>query len=453
MTVADDRKAADELSDREKFQPTPSNQVPLMNEEHRGQEQLLAEILNDIRELVFSITPQGRFLFVNRAWLEALGYGEAELASLCFSDIVRVDSIDHYQSLFERITAGEMSDPMTMTLVCKSRAEIRVRGTTRCSYVDGKPVALHGIYRKVTGWRRDPEPLPEACERLDLALKGADLGVWDWNIPTGETFSDPKWTTMLGYSPGEIEPKVRGWEQLIHPDDIERVTVLLNDHLDARTPYYESEHRVRTKSGEWRWILDRGKVFERDSGGNAVRVTGTHLDITDRKRAEQILHDLSLTDDLTTLRNRRGFLTLANQHLKLAHRSGGKLLILYADVDGLKQINDRFGHAEGSQAIIKAAELIQNCFRDTDIVARLGGDEFAILAIDADEGSEELVLERVRQRFIDFNGRKERPYDLNVSVGLARAHFGDGETIETLLINADRQMYLDKWSKKKVKDT
>jgi diguanylate cyclase (GGDEF)-like protein/PAS domain S-box-containing protein len=449
MTALDDREIADNLATETASLHIRTNNNSTHTSGNRDcREQLLFEILNDVRELIHCFTLEGRLLFANRAWMATMGYDQADVTSLSFSDVVRADKLVHYQSLFKRIIAGEEIGYTITTLVSKSGHEIRVRGTTTCHYLDGKPVALRGIHRKVTSQKGIRESLPEACERLDLALKGADLGVWDWNVPTGETFSDPKWTTMLGYSLGEIEPKVGGWERLIHPDDLERVTELLNNHLEARTPYYESEHRVCTKSGEWRWILDRGKVFERDAEGRPIRVTGTHLDITERKCAEQMLHELSLTDDLTSLRNRRGFMTLANQHLKLARRGQGKLLLLYADVDGLKQINDKFGHAEGSQAIINAAELIQGCFRDTDIVARLGGDEFAVLAIEADDGSEELVLKRIKQRFLDFNTLNERPYDLNVSVGAARASLDNGETIETLLSDADAQMYKDKRRKR-----
>lgn len=448
MTSIDDQKDAKYHSHENaiRYTHTGDDQANMASHCH---EQLFAEILNDIRELVHCVTSEGRFVFVNSAWLETMGYSQEDVATMSFLDIVHDDSLEQHKNLFKRLMAGEKIDRVVTTLVKKSGMPIRVRGTNACFYDQDKLVGVRGVFRRVTGRKGAIEQLPEACVRLDLAMKGADLGVWDWNIPSGKTFSDPRWATMLGYSLEEIEPKVREWEQLIHPDDLQRVTERLNDHLAARTPYYESEHRVLTKSGEWRWVLDRGKVFERDVEGKPIRVTGTHLDITERKRAEQILRELSLTDDLTSLRNRRGFLMLAKQHLKLARRGGGKLLVVYADVDGLKQINDKFGHAEGSLAIAKAAELLQHCFRDTDIVARLGGDEFAVLAIEAEEGSEEKVLKRIEKRFEDFNKLKQRSYYLSLSVGSARANLGSGETIESLLSIADSRMYDDKRKKSK----
>ncbi len=126
-------------------------------------------------------------------------------------------------------------------------------------------------------------------ERIDLALRGADLGTWDWNVATDHVTYDERWARMLGYSPDEIEPHVSGWEQLVHPDDLPRVMEVLNEHLDGTTHSYETEHRLRHKSGEWVWVLSKGRAIERDAGGKPSRLCGTHLNITARKRAEKHL--------------------------------------------------------------------------------------------------------------------------------------------------------------------
>ncbi|MDP6461554.1 MAG: PAS domain-containing protein [Gemmatimonadota bacterium] len=115
------------------------------------------------------------------------------------------------------------------------------------------------------------EALRESEERLKLALAGSDEGVWDWNIVTGDVHFSRRWMEMLEYLPGELEGNVSTWEKLVHPDDMPMVMAVLQKHLDGETPFYETEHRLLTKSGEWKWILDRGKVMERDADGNAVR--------------------------------------------------------------------------------------------------------------------------------------------------------------------------------------
>ena len=118
--------------------------------------------------------------------------------------------------------------------------------------------------------------------RLSAALEGANEGLWDWNIATGELYLSSRWETMLGYEPGDIAPQMQSWEKLLHPDDRDRTLKALTDHLEGRTPSYETEHRLSNKSGEWIWILSRGKVIERDAEGKALRAVGTQTDITAR---------------------------------------------------------------------------------------------------------------------------------------------------------------------------
>jgi len=127
----------------------------------------------------------------------------------------------------------------------------------------------------------------QAEERLDLALEGGDLGVWDRNVVTGELVFDSRWSGMLGYSGDEFRDSGNEWRELIHPDDLQRVLRVRQDHLDSKTPAFECEYRMRAKSGEWRWILSKGKVSQRDRDGRAMRITGTHLDVTDRRKAEE----------------------------------------------------------------------------------------------------------------------------------------------------------------------
>lgn len=142
--------------------------------------------------------------------------------------------------------------------------------------------AVHFV-RDITQDRKMRDELRQGHLRLELVLKGADLGMWDWDIRTGEVVFNRRWAEMLGYDLSEIEPHVRSWEKLVHPEDMSVTTRLLNAHLTGQSASYESEHRLRTKRNGWRWILDRGRVVEWDSAGKPSRMTGTHLDITEQK--------------------------------------------------------------------------------------------------------------------------------------------------------------------------
>ena len=167
---------------------------------------------------------------------------------------------------------------------------------------------VFGIAIDITERTRAEAAVKEHQERLALALQGADLGSWDWNIQTGETSYNERWAEMLGYQLGEIEPNAQSWKALLHPDDISRVHEVLTAHLEGRTPTYETEQRLRHKSGSWVWVLSIGKVIERDAAGKPLRAAGTHLDISERKRAEETLRKyeriVSTSQDLMGLISR-----------------------------------------------------------------------------------------------------------------------------------------------------
>jgi two-component system sensor histidine kinase/response regulator len=131
--------------------------------------------------------------------------------------------------------------------------------------------------------------LAQSEERLQLALEGSRLGLWDWHIPTGKTYFDTQWMQLIGYDVNELEPTIETWMSLVYPEDKTRIQAILDDYFLKKSAIYEAEFRMQTKQGEWKWILDRGKVFEWDENGNPVRMAGTHQDISQRKILEQEL--------------------------------------------------------------------------------------------------------------------------------------------------------------------
>ena len=133
--------------------------------------------------------------------------------------------------------------------------------------------------------------LRESEEQLQLAMEGANDGLWDWNIKTNHAYYSPRWQSMLGFIPDKVAPVFKSKEALIHPDDLERAKETLQQHLDKETTIYQSEHRVKTADGKWLWILDRGKVVEYSSSGQPLRIVGTHTDITERKLAEEAVRE------------------------------------------------------------------------------------------------------------------------------------------------------------------
>ncbi len=168
----------------------------------------------------------------------------------------------------------------------------------------------------------------------------------------------------------------------------------------------------------------------------------------ERKRMQLQALNLALIDDLTGLNNRRGFLALAEHHMKLAHRTGKPFLLAFVDLDGMKKINDTFGHQEGNRALVEAAQVLRDSFRQSDILARLGGDEFAALMLEAGKDTIGTVIRRVQQKLDFCNAMLDRRYDLSLSIGIIPGDTTRLSDIEQLLSEADRLMYQNKQSKK-----
>lgn len=148
---------------------------------------------------------------------------------------------------------------------------------------------LISAMRMVRAKRLSDRELDEYRNRLELVLRAGKLGSWDWKIRTGEMRFDAGWVKMLGYEVNELEGSFDTWRSLLHPDDVQSVIQTLQDHLDGKTDFYETEHRLKAKDGSWVWVLDRGRVFERDVNGSPLRAVGTHLDITVRKKRDEEL--------------------------------------------------------------------------------------------------------------------------------------------------------------------
>lgn len=185
------------------------------------------------------------------------------------------------------------------------------------------------------------------------------------------------------------------------------------------------------------------RMMETDWHGKEAILVSLH-DVSDCVCLREQLREQSLSDELTGLTNRRGFLNLAEQQRKLAARNNCELTLFFMDLDHFKQINDTLGHKAGDQALIDTAEILKRTFRESDIVARIGGDEFAVLAINGDDGANDLGM-RLQEEITAHNRNSGRPYQLSVSCGAI--HCNAAQPLDAMIQQADQKMYGQKQAK------
>ena len=289
--------------------------------------------------------------------------------------------------------------------------------------------------------KRTEEALRKSEERYALAARGANDGLWDWDLKTNEVYFSPRWRYMLGYEENEIGNSLDEWFSRVHPKDLDQVKIELSVHIEGLTRHFEKEHRMLHKDGTYRWMLTRGLAV-RDADGNAYRVAGSQTDITDRKRAEeQLLYD-AFHDALTGLPNRALFMDRLGRSVERAKRREDCLFaVLFLDLDRFKNVNDSLGHTMGDELLIASARRLDACLRPSDTIARLGGDEFVILFEDIKDISDATrVTERIQEELaLPFNLNGHEVFT-SASIGIVLSETGYDRP-EDILRDADIAMY------------
>lgn len=285
------------------------------------------------------------------------------------------------------------------------------------------------------------EALRRSEERYALAVRGANDGLWDWDLIAGRVYFAPRWKAMLGYDDTEIGDSPEEWLGRIHPLDREQVREEIASHCEGLTAQLQSEHRMLHHDGSYRWVLSRGLVV-RDAEGRSVRMAGSQTDINDRKEAEDRLYHDAFHDTLTGLAN-RALLSerLGRAILRTKRHSEYRFAVLFLDLDGFKVINDRLGHQTGDQLLMAISQRLEACVRGGDTVGRLGGDEFIILLDDLEDSLDVIdladrILKELQRPFV-LNGHE---LTTSASIGIALSTLGYDRADE-LLRDADIAMY------------
>jgi len=292
--------------------------------------------------------------------------------------------------------------------------------------------------------------LRESRARFELVLNASDLGYWDVDFKNDTVTYSESWAAMLGYSLGEIGSGMNAWTDLIHPDDLSPTLAQWEWHQNASAPAssFESEFRMRTRDGSWRWILSRGRVMARAPSGDPLRAAGTHLDITDRKQAAERLEFLAHHDPLTGLLNRYYFGERAQTAIIRAQRAEQEIAVFLMDLDRFKTINDSLGHGVGDELLGAVSTRLRAEFMNGSqtpvLLARMGGDEFTVLVEGVTDSRE---LEAVGRRILDCFAQpfeiEHHVLSMSTSIGIARYPLNASD-LDLLLRQADAALYVSK---------
>jgi len=382
------------------------------------------------------------YLYVNPATLRKLGYTQEELLGRSALDFVHPEDGERaVLALREGVERGQGSGEFRYMKKDGSYLWLEATGKV-VTGERGEPVALL-ISRDITDRKEAEEALQESEERFRSLFEAATEFIQILDAEGRIVAVNPAARDKLGYADEEL------FGQRLTDFFTPESRVVFEQHfptlLDRGS--YRQEAEIACQDGSV-ITVDCSAAAIRDDEGNVTSIVALLRDVTDRVRVREELRMLSVADVLTGLSNRRGFFHLAEQQLKFANRSKSAMLLLFADLDGLKDINDAHGHKEGDLALVETANVLGETFRESDILGRVGGDEFAVLAVAAPDTTAQRINERIQERIGARNAQPDRAYQLSISVGIASYDPDNPCSLEELMARADALMYGEKRRKR-----
>jgi diguanylate cyclase (GGDEF)-like protein/PAS domain S-box-containing protein len=411
--------------------------------------ELYAILAEHATDMVSTHRPDGTFHYVTPSWSDFLGVPVSGIVGRLPIEFAHPDDV---QLLKENHARG-LRSLTVITTVWRCRKAVTERdGSPRYAWLEtstrpvretptGQVQTFVCATRDVTERKRMEEQLARSEARFRAAIDGSFDG-----FLALEAVRDTE-NKIVDFIYTELNPRAEAlfgrprWQVIgrrmsdVYPSAADRYLEKLAVVVGTRTPL-EEEIQANLPSGGRRWLHHQIIPL-----GDGVAITAR--DVTDQKHAQEELRALTLVDELTGLYNRRGFLMLAEQHMRLIKRGGPVSILVSIDLDGFKGVNDVYGHAEGDVALRRVANVLRIAFRDSDIIARFGGDEFVVLALDCGEMRDALI-ERVMTALEADNIRAARPYSLSLSIGTARFDPFARVPIDQLMAEADVKLYEEK---------
>lgn len=438
----------------------------------------LHDFFENAHDLIQSVTPEGRFIYVNRAWRETLGYQEDEVPHLTLNDIIHPDSQQHCMEVFRHVLAGETVTDIEATFVAKDGRQIIVSGNSNCRIEEDGVCITRSIFRDITERKRAEEALQKAYDGLERQVQERTRDLKKSNealkieiterkqlsealqaserrfralienssdaivlLSANATilYSSPSTRRLLGYAGEFIGHNVF---ELVHPEDQKQTKTAFAKLAQKPGEIVTAEYRVRHMDGSWRWVEGTGNNLLAEPSVQAIVIN--YRDITERREAEEMIQHLAFYDTLTDLPNRNKLVDRLLNAIRTDEGKGKPLALLLMDLDHFKEINDTLGHPRGDLLLQEVAKRLRGVLWERDIIARLGGDEFAVLLLRL------ATADDVNRAIDKLQKALETPFIIDgtpiaVEAGIGVALYPDhGKDVDTLFQRADLAMYVAK---------
>lgn len=430
------------------FEVGVSNPYSLLIKDLKENEMLLkeAQSVAKIGHWVFNVETE------TRKWSEEIfnildidpSHGELTLEKQ--KEIIHPDDWDMYYNNIKKAIQDGIPYHIEFRII---RSDNRIRWLSSKANIakdsKGKVIRLFGTVQDITELKETEEVLYQEKKRFLTLIENAPFGLILIDKYGNFVYVNPKFKELFGYDINDI-PNIETWFILAFPEPEVRKKVIQSwfEKLSHATPGQKSEGVFNIIAKDKKEKIVDFTALKLHTGEQIVSC----LDITKQKILEKNLEKLSLTDELTGLYNRRGFIMLATQQIKIAERAKKGMLLFFIDLDHMKDINDSLGHQAGDMAIIEAASIMKDVFRESDILGRIGGDEFAVLAIDTTDEIKNILITRLNKTIATYNSIKDRKYMLSFSVGVSCYDPNNPVDLDTLMSSADDLMYREKRNKK-----
>lgn len=376
-------------------------------------------MFNSIDEIIFVFNHKLDIIEANKAFLNKANYTENQIINKNLKDFFTKKDKKTFKQYLKNINP-DSPKILNVDLQNNQDESFPIEVIIIESVWKDRKVFI-GTARDISEQLKHQKELETSEARWQFALESSGDGIWDWNLKTNKVFFSSQWKKMIGIENKEIESNILEMENRIHPEDIHRVKKLFYDHIEGKTEIYESDHRIRTKSGAYIWILDRGKIIERDKNGNPLRLIGTHTNISKRKEFENSLK-ISLEKEKELNKLKSQFVSMTSHELRTP------LASMLMSVELILHYFDRLKKSEIKSKISDIETNIQSFTKIIDKVLNLSNIEMGKTTFDPKLTALNSFIDETLQTYTENNKIK---HALNIT-----------KSEQELWINVDQQMFV-----------